>query len=273
MNSLLQPVLDDHLHGLGRLRVWSLIVTILGDTVEIRDKTMPTARLSALLERMGVSTAAQRTALSRLVKDGWIERVKSGNDGRASAYQFTATGRAAFVPASRLVYAHPRAGDPDHWLICVSDAPRGVPVAPGVGIWPADFAPAKRGLTMVGHLAEVPESKRDQVVGEDHAAEVMALDMLLRFLGQTFAPDDDLDALAARMVLIHRWRRYVLRFPEIPRAMAPDDWPGHLLRKRVALAYWSLAAASDRWLDGTPEGLGRLGAPYGPYWERFGNKK
>lgn len=268
MSYLLQPLLDDHLQGDGPVRVWSLIVTILGDTVEARDKTISTARLTVLLDRLGISQAAQRTALSRLVKDGWIDRRK---EGRNTFYGFSAKGRAEFIPASRLVYAAPREEEPVHWLMAVSDAPRGVPVAPGVGLWPVDFAPVDKGLSVVGWIESVPESFA--AISAEHDAALRRLLDLLAYLDVTFAPEDDLDALAARTVLIHRWRRFVLRYPEVPAKLAPEGWPGLTLRARVARAYWALTGRAEDWLQSPGDGFRALGAPFGPYWQRFGREK
>ena len=268
MTDLLQPLLDDYLHDQGRLRVWSLIVTILGDTVENRQKTISTTRLSLILDRLGVGQAAQKTALSRLVKDGWAERSK---EGRNTFYGFTEKGREAFVPASRLVYAPPRDEEPVHWLMAVSDAPRGLPVAPGVGLWPVDFEPVEKGASVAGWIESMPAGL--QAISPDHQAETDQLTALLRYLDVTFSPDCDLDALAARMVLIHRWRRYVLRYPEVPQKLAPEGWAGLKLRENIGRAYWSLTGAAEEWLQAPGNGFRALAMPDRGYWERFGYQK
>ncbi|QBY01968.1 hypothetical protein E2K80_15560 [Rhodophyticola sp. CCM32] len=268
MTDLLQPLLDDYLHDQGRLRVWSLIVTILGDTVETRQTTIPTTRLGLLLDRLGVSQAAQKTALSRLVKDGWAERSK---EGRNTFYGFTDKGREAFVPASRLVYAAPREEEPVHWLMAVSDDPRGVPIAPGIGLWPVDFAPRVRGFSVAGWIDTLPGDL--QVVTADHQKETDILTALLRYLEVTFSPDTKLDALAARTVLIHRWRRYVLRHPEIPEKLAPEGWAGLTLRAKLGAAYWALTGSAEDWLQAPGDGFRALQIPGRAYWQRFGYQK
>ena len=62
----------------GRLRVWSLVITVFGDSVEPRGGTISTARLGRLLGRIGVGSGALRTALSRLAGDGWVTAQRKG---------------------------------------------------------------------------------------------------------------------------------------------------------------------------------------------------
>lgn len=263
----LASILNDHLHGQGRLRVWSLIVTFLGDAVEPRGGRVQAARIGAILDRLGVGRAAQRTALSRLVADGWIERQKDPDDGRAAIYGFSPRGREEFTPAARLVYAPPGSVTGGNWIVTQSDDPRGIPVGPGVGLWPAEFAPRKLGVTLFGTIEHVPDSFRAQALGAEQVAEAASIRALTEEIETTPFPADGLDAMAARSVLVHRWRRYVLRYPEWPAALVDPDWPGLDLRARVAGAYRLTRPASEIWLSRS--GPGYRGLPPGHAETRF----
>jgi phenylacetic acid degradation operon negative regulatory protein len=266
MTDPLRPLLDKYLHGEGRLRVWSLIVTILGDAVEIRDKIIPSARLAAILDRLEVSSAAQRTALSRLVKDGWMDREKLG---RNTFYSFSKRGHAEFIPASRLVYAPPRDPDDCGWVMAASDAPRGYMVAPGLQVWPADAAPDVVGVSVTGSLSIASNAHPDPQISDQHQVEAEALAHLLDAMNNGFMAADELDALAARIILIHRWRRYVLRFPEVPKAAYSGRWVGQGLRARVAVTYWDLSDPADTWLQRPTDRFGALSKPFERYFDRF----
>ena len=245
----LAPILDDHLHGHGRLRVWSLIVTFLGDAIEPRGGRVQAARIGAILDRLGVGRAAQRTALSRLVADGWIDREKDPEDGRASIYGLSCGGRDAFTPAARLVYAAPGHVTGGDWIATRSDDPRGIMIGPGVGLWPAAFPPRTSGVTLRGHI-ETHAAGSDRVTPDaDQRAETEAIGELAELIRDMPADQDGLDAMAARTVLVHRWRRHVLRHPEWPAALVPADWPGLMLRQRVADAYRATWPGSSRWLS------------------------
>ncbi|NKX45172.1 PaaX family transcriptional regulator C-terminal domain-containing protein [Roseicyclus persicicus] len=262
----LAPILADHLHGLGRLRVWSLIVTILGDSIEPRGGRVRAARLAAILDRLGVGRGAQRTALSRLVADGWIDRARDPKDGRAAIYGFSDSARAEFTRAARLVYAAPGTVTAGDWMVTRSDDPRGIALAPGVGLWPAAFAPTPSGLTLIGKIETVSDPGIGP--GPDQRAETEAIAALAGQVGAVRSSPDGLDAVAARTVLVHRWRRYVLRYPEWPEALAPRDWPGLALRAEVAGAYARIAAQSDAWLSRPVPGC--PGLPAATAGDRFG---
>ena len=59
-----------------------------------------------------------------------------------------------------------------------------------------------------------------------------------------------LDAMAARTLLIHHWRRIVLRDPGLPEALLPEGWPGEETRDVVRRVYRQVVPGSEAWLDG-----------------------
>jgi phenylacetic acid degradation operon negative regulatory protein len=65
----------------------------------------------------------------------------------------------------------------------------------------------------------------------------------------THAELDDADAFTARILLIHHYRRIVLRDPLLPTELLPTDWPGRGARALCGEIYRSLLPASERWLD------------------------
>jgi phenylacetic acid degradation operon negative regulatory protein len=56
-------------------------------------------------------------------------------------------------------------------------------------------------------------------------------------------------AFQLRTLLIHDWRRVVLRDPLLPGAMLPEGWPGLRALAVVAGVYPKILGASERWLD------------------------
>jgi phenylacetic acid degradation operon negative regulatory protein len=65
--------------------------------------------------------------------------------------------------------------------------------------------------------------------------------------------------MVARVLLIHEYRRIVLRDPILPAAILPADWPGAAARALCADIYAHVIAASERWLD--DNSVGEDGAP------------
>jgi phenylacetic acid degradation operon negative regulatory protein len=59
----------------------------------------------------------------------------------------------------------------------------------------------------------------------------------------------DADAFTARILLIHYYRRVVLRDPLLPTALLPGNWPGRAARQLCREIYRGLLPASEQWLD------------------------
>ena len=111
----LKPLIDA-LHSEGRLRVWSLVITVFGDLVQHRGGEVSTARLGVLMNRIGVEPGALRTALSRLSRDGWVTRERAG---RTSLYRLSDRGLDRFAPATSMIYAPPRREPVAEWSVFV----------------------------------------------------------------------------------------------------------------------------------------------------------
>ena len=248
----LQPLIDS-LAAEGRLRVWSLVITVFGDAVQIRGGRIATARLQRLLERLGVGNGALRTALSRLAADGWVERDRAG---RNSFYRLSARGLAEFAPATGRIYAPPRVGPVRDWMLGVGGTVPAAALALGGGAWLCPAGAARPGpdtlAAVAGPLATAPEALAERVLGADHRA---ALVQLAADIAALPARPDPLTAMAARTLLVHRWRRIVLRFPDLPDELLPAALPLPGPRARVAAAYAALLAASEAWLDAGDAGF------------------
>ena len=61
------------------------------------------------------------------------------------------------------------------------------------------------------------------------------------------------------MLLVHEYRRIVLRDPILPAEILPTSWPGTAARQLCADIYTRVLPASERWLDVHARGDG--GAP------------
>src|SRR6185437_4171499 len=59
----------------------------------------------------------------------------------------------------------------------------------------------------------------------------------------------DADAFTARVLLIHHYRRVVLRDPLLPISLLPEDWPGRAARELCGEIYRGLLSLSEQWLD------------------------
>jgi len=235
------------LHNQGRLRVWSMVITVFGDLVQHRGGQISTAQLGSLLGRVGVEKGAVRTALSRLGRDGWVT---SERHGRTSLYRLSEQGLTRFAPATTRIYAPPRDGSVTRWAIALKV---GASARQEVTLTPADEVTDGADCLVVGELKTISDAYRASLLSEDHRAALSALgdDIAALDANRVAAP---LDAAAARVLLIHRWRRIVLRFPEVPSYLMPRDAPLKDPRRSVARAYSTLSAAAEAWMGKDSDG-------------------
>ncbi len=252
----LEPVITA-LHAESRLRVWSLVITVFGDCVQHRGGAISTARLGRLLGRIGVEPGALRTALSRLGRDGWVNSERAG---RLSHYRLSPTGLARFSEASSRIYAPARQMPVTEWTLSTEgDMQTAVPLG---GLWlrPADMlAPAKPAFRMTGRITDLAPAMRDSLIRTAHATALRRLNGDLDRLA--LIEGDPLTHAAARILLIHRWRRIVLRFPDLPPALLPADLAKHDPRARVGAAYLHLTPGAEDWLDSTEDDMAPMPAP------------
>ena len=68
----------------------------------------------------------------------------------------------------------------------------------------------------------------------------------------------ELEAFTARILLIHHYRRVILRDPLLPLALLPRTWPGNAARELCGEIYRSVLPASEQWL--ARHGLNESGA-------------
>ena len=257
--------------------------------------------LIALLDAFALNDSQVRTALSRLVADGWLAAERKG---RRSLYRLTETGRHRFDEATRRIYAGPPEEWHGYWHVVVlppESASRDElkkdlgwlgfgTLAPGMMLHPApdpdslasvvgDLPAAERPLVIAGSAAfhAPPDLLRD-LVARCWDLEALAADYR-QFLA-TFAPLDKaladgfrpqpLPALLARLMLIHDYRRIILRDPMLPPRLLPGDWIGRAAYRTARDIYRKLASPAERWIDANlHDASGPLPAPDVGFRERF----
>lgn len=266
-------------------RTWSLVVTIYGDAIVPRGGSVWLGTLARIFDALGIGEGAVRTAMSRLAADGWLERSRIG---RNSFYRLADKGRATFEAATEHIYDPPRR-DWDGRLAVVfapdadeatwREAGFGQP-SPGVWIAPSATAvpPESDALRLDGTgdaqtMARLAAAAwRLDRTADAYRRFIAAFEPLERALGAS-APLPDLDSLVVRILLIHDYRRVILRDPVLPAPLLPPDWPGTRARMLCSALYRSVLESSERWLDanGTTE-RGRMPGPGPDLRARFSTK-
>lgn len=259
--------LVDRLHRRGRLRVWSLVITMLGDAVVPRGGRVALSSLQDILDELRVEAGALRTAMSRLAKDGWVIRQR---EGRHSYFRLDERGRHAFDLATRRIYATGAPAWNGTWSVAIGSpgAPEAatadlaalgfVRINGNVHLRPEttdspDASSALSGMLVIhGGGTEHPEVFRSLWPSETTAAGYEAFIASYGDLADALASGAGLmprEAMAARTLLIHDWRRIVLRDPGLPAVLLPAAWPGQSARALMHRVYAGLRPASEAWLD------------------------
>jgi phenylacetic acid degradation operon negative regulatory protein len=270
-----------------RVQAGSLILTAFGDVVVPRGGRLWLGSLIRLLAPLDINERLIRTAVFRLVREDWLQ---AETIGRRADYWLTESGRQRFSEAAQRIYAtHAPAWDGCWRLILIvrelSPAQReklkralgwqgfgtvgsdcfahpgaslaeamATLVADGLG----DLLPAL--LPLLTHDLRLPGLSGDaELVARAWNLERLA-DAYGRFVAhyrpildeQRHRPAavDKQDAFLLRLLLIHDYRRLLLRDPELPAVLLPANWPGEEARRICAELYGLLACASESYLDG-----------------------
>ncbi len=259
------------LSELGNPRVWSVVITVFGDSVMPRGGIVSASVLSAIFHRLSIRAEALRVALHRLARDGWIVRQRSG---RNSHYALSDNGRARFLPASLRIYAGaPSLSGP--WRIAALRKPP----RPETAMFEAGFLQLSPTLFLGPHQAGQLPANAEAVEGDlrnlpDWARAVLVPEPLQRDYFrlhstlseqmdalETVASAEPLDAVALRTLLIHHWRRLLLRHADVSAEVLPLNWRGEDCRTLVLALHEALSRSADPWLDNAigPRGPNEFG--------------
>lgn len=242
----------------GAPRIASLIVTVWGDAVAPRGGSLWLGSLQAILDRFGCTPGQVRTAMSRLTEEGWLARNRVG---RNSFYRLGPRGEASFSAAAARIYAgRPRDWDGRFRLLPFAEpAAREALAADGFGTLPGGAM-----LGVAGDPALLPRgvpvllgATRDPAEARLLAARAWPLAPLAEGYGRfidAFGPLREAaippeEALPLRLLLVHEWRRLMLRDPLLPAALLPEAWPGTAARALTGALYRRLTPLAEAWLD------------------------
>lgn len=224
-------------------RVWSVIVSLFGDLAQDKGAQISGSALTRIITPMGIKPEAIRVAVHRLRKDGWIESVRAG---RASVHFLTEYGRSQSAAVTPRIYER-RAEAPGDWHLLIAGDGAGQATLDEVLLLPHYVAVNR--TTALGH-GPVPSSL-DTLM----AAEISRI-AVPDWLKTRLFPDQLREACAdlqqdlqqippppycltpaetgtLRTLIVHRWRRVVLRHPALPPGFHPGDWAGETCRALV----------------------------------------
>ena len=265
--SAVVAALVDQFHRKPPVRAWSLIVTLYGDAIVPRGGNLWLGSLTDIMALFRIDAGHVRTAMSRLTADGWLERVKVG---RNSYYRLSRRGQGSFMEATRRIYfAHEPDFDGKLRIALLGPGAsdrtrlRGVLEKAGfAALGPTAFVawakppalPDRAGLFVLN-----ADAGDEACALADAAWKLAPLAQGYRAFIDRFTPLaaaldksetlSEADALVARTLLIHEFRRVVLRDPGLPAALLPADWPGRAARTLTARIYRQIVGQAEAYLD------------------------
>ena len=262
----------------------SALFDLYGDHLRARGARAPVAALVQLLAPLGVHPPAVRTAVSRMVRQGWLEPVRI--DGQPG-YALTSRARRRLDDAAARIYRTAPDGTPvvagaegpedwdRHWhlgvLREVPNARRREQLASQLSF--LGWAPLSDGA-WVGLRND---SEVDQILGvegitadrfrapvEGDAIEFARRVWKLDELGASYdawlieakalvdaagADTTDEQAFAVRSELVHEWRKFLFRDPGLPAELLPGDWAGTKAAAFFDFHAERLSPAAGRFVD------------------------
>jgi len=256
----------------------SALFDVFGDHLRGRGGQAPVAALVRLLVPLGIAPPAVRTAVSRMVRQGWLEPVAlpHGRGYRASARCDQRLQEAV----SRVYRVHAPAWDGRWHLVVVPRVSnRGARERLRAGLGYLGYAcladdtwvaahESPEVAALLGAEAVTAEQFSSTYDGDPAALVRRAWD--LTALGQAYerwlaeattlvsgAADgsvSDEQAYATRCLLVHGWRKFLFTDPGLPADLLPAGWPGERAAAFFASEAERLRPAATRFVDGCLNG-------------------
>lgn len=255
-------------------RAGPLIITVFGDTIAPRGGSIWLGSLINLMHPFGLSERLVRTGVYRLARENWLT---ARQKGRRSFYTITPEGLDPFTDADTRIYAaHPVPWD-GKWVMVqtLGDAAQQArkksrdvltwhgfgQLSPTMMIKPgSDTKRINQVLANVGLTESCIVFTSDLDNRSDmHAIVTNGWDLqelsnayhrLLSCFNNaaSLATHAPADAFVARSLLIHQYRRILLKDPQLPDEVLPKNWNGEKARKLVSHAYHQLTPLADKFV-------------------------
>jgi phenylacetic acid degradation operon negative regulatory protein len=256
----------------------SALFDLYGDHLRSRGDRAPVAAVVRLLAPLDIAAPAVRTAISRMVRQGWLEPVRlAGGRGYAS----TDRARHRLDEAATRIYRTREPAWGGAWDLLVLETPAHRSARDRVrsglsflgyarlsdSTWISPFASPEAEALLVAEQAGFARLRAFDDRPVDRARHAWDLETLAKaYLGwRGFAerlladPDSQLTSLAhagederafaVRSVLVHEWRKFLFTDPGLPAELLPADWVGREAAGFFAAEADRLLPAASRFVD------------------------
>ncbi len=285
-------------------RAKSLIVTVYGDAILPHGGTAWLSDLINMMKVFGIGERVVRTAVFRLTQDGILT---ARQIGRRSVYSLTESGRQDFDAAQKRIYApaRPQEAADTAWQIALLtsaiDSTERDALRKALG-WTGYGSLGPQVLLGIGGSLDAAKQEIEHLGLEDRVAlfeaapgspiatlralcretwDLEETDSAYRAFLDSFAPVLDAiesnkkaltpeTAFELRIMMVHVYRRALLRDPGLPSDIMPETWSGRRATELAAQIYDILKQPTQAYLENTVSGVnGSLPQPSDAYFFRF----
>jgi phenylacetic acid degradation operon negative regulatory protein len=260
------------------MKARSLVFDLFGDYLRYRGGEVRLRTLTALMESFDVPEATVRVVATRLRKEGWLE---ARRDGRETVYALTGQAWKLLDEGRTRIFARATGPWDGQWRMVVYSVPETEralreqlrkrltwlgfgPLASGVWLSPHDRAgevrasfadrPAVR-IDTFNARSEGLAADRDMA---ERAWDLATLDkdyaeLLRRYeprlAGYRAGEPTGRRALVERIGLIHDYRLFPFRDPDLPPELLPDGWSGRAAHEMFLQVHGLLRAPAEAYVD------------------------
>jgi phenylacetic acid degradation operon negative regulatory protein len=250
----------------------SALFDLYGDHLAARGGQAPVAALVRLLTELDIAAPAVRTAVSRMVRQGWLAAVRLP---AGPGYALTPRAVRRLDEAATRIYRTSEPGWDGHWHLLAlpplrdrssRDRLRSGLRYLGYGAlddttWLAARPSTELAALLAAEGVAVESFRaRHETDSEAMVRRVWDLDALgaaydewLRSARASVAAlgrqPTDADAFAARSRLVHDWRKFLFIDPALPDSLLPADWPGRAAARFFDTHAVRLLPAAGRFID------------------------
>ena len=248
----------------------SALFDVYGDHLRARGSEAPVAAVVRMLDPVGIAAPAVRTAISRMVMQGWLEPVQLST-GRG--YRTTDRANRRLDEAGRRVYRRHLPTWDGRWHLAFVDPPTTRTIRTRLradlafvgyaelmdNVWVSPFLRAELASILERAGATARTAWADRFEPEPTGAwDLTSLraaydgwldsadDLVVSHLHAH--DDEDEAAFAARFHLVHEWRKFLFADPGLPDALLPRDWPGRDAAALFATEATRLQPGADRFV-------------------------
>ncbi|EXA60259.1 phenylacetic acid degradation operon negative regulatory protein PaaX [Acinetobacter baumannii 1035119] len=305
MSAKIQQIIDSVVKN-ETLSGTSLISTIFGDSVLHRGGNISLASLIQLLELFGFNDRAVRTSVFRLVKNDWL---CSDKIGRTSFYRITDSSRSTYLQAEQRIYNDQMKEWDHYWdLILMSSLDTEnkallkkelewlgfANISTNLMAYPGcnrielqrllvDLNMSEQVVVFKAETLQLFNNSVDTIgrmlrtnwpIDELRQRYLQFLDIFREIgvlLMQENEPLEPVQAFQIRTLLIHYYRRILLKDPALPLELLPTDWPAISARTLSMNIYKKVFEPADEYfLSVAATAEGPMPNATAHYWRRFG---